>query len=399
MNIALSKRLQHVKPSATHGLAARVNQLKATGKDIINLTIGEPDFDTPEHIKEAARGALRDGFTKYTAVDGTPGLKKAVMNKFARENNLHYEPSQIIVSNGTKQAIYNLMQALLNPGDEVVIPAPYWVSYPDMTYLAEAVPVFIHTTIDQHFKITPKQLEAAITSKTRLVILNSPSNPTGMAYTKTELAELGEVLLRHPKIVIVSDDMYEHILWIGEAFTNIVNACPELYDRTVVCNGVSKSYAMTGWRIGYAAGPKELIAGMVNVQSQSTSNPNSIAQVAAQAALESDQSVVREMCKVYLERHELVFTSLNEIPNIRCLPTDGTFYLFPSVKPLLEKMPQLDSDIGLSDYLLDKAGVALMPGTPFGGPGCLRLSFAASTENLKEAIKRLQEVLGSLNVD
>ncbi len=393
MNIALSKRLQHVKPSATHGLAARVNQLKASGKDIINLTIGEPDFDTPEHIKEAARGALRDGFTKYTAVDGTPGLKKAVIQKFSKENKLDYEPTQIIVSNGTKQAIYNLMQALLNAGDEVIIPAPYWVSYPDMAYLADAVPVFIHTTIDQHFKITPRQLESAITPKTRLLILNSPSNPTGMAYTKAELAELAEVLLRHPKIIIASDDMYEHILWTGEAFTNIVNACPELYARTVVLNGVSKAYAMTGWRIGYAAGPKELIAGMANVQSQSTSNPNSIAQVAAQAALEGDQQCVRDMCKAYQQRHELVFTGLSAIPLLRCLPTDGTFYLFPSAQPLLEKMPHLDSDTGLSDYLLDTAGVALMPGTPFGGPGCLRLSFAASMDNLKEAIKRLQRVL------
>lgn len=393
MNIALSNRLQNVKPSATHGLAARVNQLKAAGKDIINLTIGEPDFDTPEHIKEAARRALRDGFTKYTPVDGTPGLKKAIIQKFSTENKLNYETSQIIVSNGTKQAIFNLMQALLNPGDEVIIPAPYWVTYPDMAYLADATPVFIPTTIDQQFKITAEQLKNAITEKTRLLILNSPSNPTGIAYTRAELAELAEVLLRHPKIIIGSDDMYEHILWTGEPFINIVNACPELYARTVVFNGVSKAYAMTGWRIGYAGGPKELISGMVNVQSQSTSNPNSIAQVAAQAALEGDQECVQAMCKAYQQRYELVFAGLNAIPLLQCLPTDGTFYLFPSAQPLLDKMPEFNSDVGLSDYLLDKAGVALMPGAPFGGPGCLRLSFAASMEKLQEGIKRLQQVL------
>lgn len=395
MTIALSSRLRHVKPSATLALGARVNQLKAAGKDIINLTVGEPDFDTPEHIKDAAIRAIRDGFTKYTAVDGTPGLKRAIVQKFATENKLNYEPSQIIVSNGTKQEIYNLMQALLNPGDEVIIPAPYWVSYPDMAYLAGATPTFLPTCIDQHFKISPEQLAKAIKPNTRLLILNSPSNPTGIAYTKTELERLAEVLLKHPQVWIASDDMYEHILWTAEPFVNIVNACPELYSRTIVCNGVSKSYAMTGWRIGFAAGDKELIAAMASIQSQSTSNPNSIAQIAAQAALESDQQCVREMCKAYRQRHEIVFSALKTMSLIKCLPGDGTFYLFPCMQPLIEEMSHITSDIALSDYLLEEVGVALMPGTPFGGPGCMRLSFAASPDALKQAIQRLQPIFAT----
>jgi len=393
MTISLANRMQAIKPSATHGLAAKVKQLQAAGKDIINLTIGEPDFDTPESIKEAARKALRDGFTKYTAVDGIPGLKQAIIHKLAHENQLNFEPAQIVVSNGVKQAIYNLAQALLNPGDEVIIPAPYWVSYPDMVQLADAKPVFVFAGIEQHFKITANQLAAAITPRTRMIILNSPNNPTGMAYSKTELRALAEVLLRHPQIVIASDDMYEHILWTKDPFVNILNVCPELANRTVVFNGVSKSYAMTGWRIGYAAGPKELIAGMINVQSQSTSNPNSIAQVAAQAALTGDQATVTDMCQSYKHRHEVVYAGFSAIKNVRCIPADGTFYLFPSVQPLFASLPNIQSDSALVDYLLEKAGVAMMPGTPFGAPGYLRLSFVVSVELLQEALRRIQNAL------
>src|SRR6185312_10383481 len=319
MNIILSERAQRIKASPTLALGARANQLKAAGKTIFNLTTGEPDFDTPEFIKEAAQRALRDGFTKYTPVDGTPGLKKAIVEKFARENQLHYEPKQIIVSAGSKQSLYNTMQVLLNPGDEVIIPAPYWVSYPDMALLADGKPVFIQTTPAQNFKITAEQLEQAITPKTRLLIINSPSNPSGIAYRKSELAALAEVLLRHPRIFIATDDIYEHIMWTDEPFVNIINVCPELYSRTIVANGVSKTYSMTGWRVGYAAAAPELVAAMSNIQSHATANPNSIAQVAAQAAIEGDQKFIKEMVKTYRHRHEVVLGKLKAIPGVECL--------------------------------------------------------------------------------
>lgn len=397
MTIALSHRVLSIKPSATLTLGARVNQLKAAGNNIINLTVGEPDFDTPEHIKEAARRALHDGFTKYTAVDGIASLKQAIARKFSSENKLSYEPSQIVVSNGAKQSFYNLAQALINPGDEVIIPAPYWVSYPDMAVLAGAVPVFVNTTVKQHFKITATQLEQAITPKTRLLVINSPSNPSGMAYNAQELKALAEVLLRHPNIIIATDDMYEHIYWGAEPFVNIVNVCPELMDRTIVINGVSKAYAMTGWRIGYAAGPKPLITAMTNIQSQSTSNPCSISQVAAQAALEGGQQCVREMNASYHQRHNMMVKELNTINGIHCLPVDGTFYLFPSVQTLLDKNPQFTSDIVFAEYLLNEAGIAVMPGSPFGTPGCIRLSFATSMELLTHALEKLRNVLGKLS--
>jgi aspartate aminotransferase len=397
MTISLANRVQHVKPSATLALAAHANQLKAAGKDIINLTVGEPDFDTPEHIKEAARRALRDGFTKYTPVEGTVGLKQAVAKKFQTENNLQYELAQIIVSSGAKQSIYNLVQVLLNPGDEVIIPAPYWVSYPDMVLLAEAQPVFIETTPAQHFKITAAQLEQAITPQTRLLIINSPSNPSGMVYAQQELKALAEVLLRHPRIIIATDDMYEHIYWGAEPFVNIVNVCPELYDRTVVINGASKAYAMTGWRIGYAAGPQAIIKAMGVVQSQSTSNPNSIAQVAAQAALEGDQQCVRDMNKIYHARHEVIFNGLNAISGIHCLAADGAFYSFPSIQKILDKNPQFNSDAAFAEHLLNEAGIAVVPGSAFGTPDCLRLSFATSMENLEKALGKLRLVVGKLN--
>lgn len=392
--IALANRLRQIKPSATLTLGARINQLKAAGKDIINLTVGEPDFDTPENIKDAARKALRDGFTKYTAVDGIPSLKQAIIKKLQTENQLNYAPNQIIVSNGVKQAIYNLGQALLNPGDEVIIPAPYWVSYPEMMLLAEAKPVFIPATMEQHFKITPEQLEKAITPRTKLIIINSPSNPTGIAYSKNELEQLGKVLLRHPQIFIASDDMYEHILWTKEPFVNIVNACPELSNRTFVLNGVSKAYSMTGWRIGYAAGPQEVISAMTMIQSQSTSNPNSIAQIAAQDALTGDQQFVHTMCETFKQRHEVVYKNLQSMSNVECLPADGTFYIFPKIQAFLDKNPSIPSDIALVDYLVEKAGVALIPGSPFGAPGHLRLSFVLDVKVLEEAMRRLKSVLG-----
>jgi aspartate aminotransferase len=397
MTASLSHRVQAVQPSPTLVLSARANQLKAEGKDIINLTAGEPDFDTPAHIKAAAVQAIQDGFTKYTAVDGIAGLKQAIINKFASENHLHYEPKQILVSNGAKQSFYNLAQALLNPGDEVIIPAPYWVSYPDMVLLAQAKPVIVSAGLAQGFKITAAQLEQAITPRTRLLILNSPCNPSGMVYTRQELSAFAHVLLRYPQVIIASDDMYEHIYWGAEPFVNIVNACAELYDRTVVINGVSKAYAMTGWRIGYAAGAENLIAAMTTIQSQSTSNPNSIAQIAAQVGLESDQQCVRDMNNAYHARHQVVVKGLNAIAGIECLPADGAFYSFFSVQKILAKNPQFNSDIDFTDYLLNTAGLALVPGSAFGAPGCLRLSFSTSLDQLTTALQRLRSAIEKLN--
>ena len=394
MDIRLSLRAQSIKPSPTLSVTARANALKADGKDILSLAAGEPDFDTPDFIKEAAIKALKDGFTKYTAVDGTPGLKKAIIKKFERENGLSYTPDQVLVSCGCKHSIYNLFQALLNDGDEAIIPAPYWVSYPDMAMLAGADPVFIKTDIKDRFKITAKKLKAAITPKSKLLVLNSPSNPTGVNYTPEELRKLGEVLEEHPEITIATDDIYEHILWDGE-FKNIVNVCPGLKDRTVVLNGVSKSYSMTGWRIGYAAGPKNLIAAMNKIQSQSTSNPTSIAQVAAQAALEGDQSFVREQCRVFKKRHDFVFARLNEMEGVWCVPAQGTFYIFPDMQGVIDRMSGIDNDIELAEWFLDQTGCAMVPGSAFGAPGCMRISFATSMQVLEDAMNRMLKILGS----
>jgi aspartate aminotransferase len=394
MSIKLSTRVQAVKPSPTLAVTARAAAMKAAGKDVVGLGAGEPDFDTPEHIKEAAIQAIRDGFTKYTDVDGTPSLKRAVIAKFKRDNGLDYAPDQVLVSVGGKQSFFNLAQALLDPGDEVIIPAPYWVSYPDMALLAGAQPVFIKTSDDQRFKITAPQLAGAITSKTRLVVINSPSNPTGMAYTADELAELAEVLVEHPRIVIATDDMYEHIRWDSSApFVNILNVRPELYDRTVVLNGVSKAYSMTGWRIGYAGGPVELIKAMKKVQSQSTSNPTSISQVAAEAALNGPQDFIRVMVTAFEERHDFVVDRLNRLPGVSCLPTDGTFYLFPSVQELIDRLDGIGNDVEFAEYLIEKAGVALVPGSAFGLGGHIRLSIATSMANLEKALERIEAVV------
>ena len=391
--IKLSNRVQRVKPSPTLSVTARVAELRAAGKDIIGLGAGEPDFNTPEHIGAAAIEAIRSGFTRYTAVDGTPELKRAIIAKFKRDNGLDYAPEQILVSCGGKQSFFNLCQALLNPGDEVIIPAPYWVSYPDMVRLADGEPVIIRAGVETGFKITPEQLQAAITPRTRLFVINSPSNPTGVAYSRAELAALGEVLKQAPQLLIATDDMYEHILWSKEPFSNILNPCPELYPRTIVLNGVSKVYAMTGWRIGYAGGPAELIKSMKKVQSQSTSNPTSISQVAAQAALEGDQSCIEPMLKAFRERHDFVVSALNDIPGVNCLPADGTFYCFPYMQPAIDAIDGVADDVELAEYLLDQAGVALVPGTAFGSPGYMRLSFATGMDVLQEALSRLTTAL------
>lgn len=394
MTLQIAHRVQAIKPSPTLAVTARAAAMRAAGHDIVGLGAGEPDFDTPHHIKEAAIKAINKGYTKYTPVDGIPALKQAVINKFARENQLEYNLKQVIVSCGGKQAFYNMAQALLNPGDEAIIPAPYWVSYPDMVMLAGAEPVIVSANIQHGFKITPKQLEVAITDKTRLFVINSPSNPTGVHYSAKELAELGEILIQYPKIVVATDDMYEHILWEGNPFKNILNLCPALYDRTVVLNGVSKAYAMTGWRIGYAAGPERLIQKMETIQSQSTSNPTSISQYAALAALEGDQAGIQAMVKVFKERHDFVLESLRKINGVECLPCQGTFYIFPNMQGTMARLG-FKTDIEFGEFLIEKAGVALVPGSAFGAPGYMRISFATSMDNLNQAMERLHNTLNS----
>ncbi|MES9882721.1 MAG: pyridoxal phosphate-dependent aminotransferase [Sedimenticola sp.] len=393
MSSKLSARVQAVKPSLTLAITARAKEMRAAGKDIIGLGAGEPDFDTPDHIKQAAIEAINSGFTKYTAVDGTPELKKAIIAKFKRDNGFDYQMDEILVSSGGKQSFFNLAQAILDPGDEVVIPSPYWVSYPDMALLAGGIPVLANAGPEQNFKITPSQLAAAITDKTRLVVINSPSNPTGMSYSRDELAALGEVLEQHPRVIIASDDMYEHIRWVDEPFVNILNACPSLRDRCMVLNGVSKAYSMTGWRIGYAAGPAEIIKAMKKIQSQSTSNPVSISQVAAQKALEGPQECIGEMLVAFKERHDYVVDRLNKIPGVSCLPTDGTFYLLPGVQEAIKGIDGVSNDLELAEHLIEKAGVALVPGSAFGIPGHIRISIATSMENLINALDRLEKVL------
>ncbi|ONF43928.1 aspartate aminotransferase [Marinobacter lutaoensis] len=393
MDLQLSSRVQAIKPSPTLAVTNKAAELRAAGQDIIGLGAGEPDFDTPEHIKVAAIEAIRNGQTKYTAVDGTPALKKAIIAKFKRDNGLEYEANQILVSSGGKQSFFNLALAILNPGDEVIIPAPYWVSYPDMVLVAEGKPVILETSAETRFKITAQQLEQAITERTRLFVINSPSNPSGMAYSLDELKALGEVLKRHPHVMVATDDMYEPILWTGKPFCNILNACPELYDRTFVLNGVSKAYSMTGWRIGYAAGPARVIGAMKKIQSQSTSNPCSISQAAAAAALEGDQTCVGEMVKAFRERHDWLVSALNELPGVACLRGDGTFYVFPSFQGAIEATDGVGTDVELAEKLLSDAGVALVPGSAFGAPGHMRLSFATSMENLEKAVARLRNAL------
>lgn len=392
MENQLSERIQRVKPSPTLAISALAGQLKAEGRDIISMGLGEPDFETPDHIKQAAIDAINNGETRYTPVDGTPRLKAAVVNKFKRDNNLDYELNQVLVSTGGKQGIYNLCQAVLNEGDEVIIPAPYWVSYPDMVSLAGGIPVIAAAGQDSGFKLTPEKLKASITDKTRLFFINSPSNPTGVMYSKDELAALGEVLLEYPKIIVATDDIYEHILFDDNTFVNIINATPELYDRTVILTGASKVYCMTGWRIGFSAGPADIMGAMKKVQSQSTSNPCSIAQAATVAALENDLSFLQPMLTAFSERHKYVVESLNKIDGIECLPSEGAFYSFPNVEGMIARIDGVSNDTELCSYILDKTGVSIVPGSAFGLEGHMRLSYATSMENLQKAIARIASI-------
>jgi aspartate aminotransferase len=396
--VELSKRVQTIKPSPTLAVTARAARLKSEGKDIIGLGAGEPDFDTPQHIKDAAIHAINRGFTKYTAVGGTSSLKSAIINKFKKDNNFDYTAKQILVSCGGKQSFFNLALAVLNPGDEVIIPSPYWVSYPDIVLIAEGKPITIETGIEQNFKITAAQLERAITSKTRMFVINSPSNPSGSVYALEELKALGEVLRKHPQILIATDDMYEHILLTGGKFVNILNACPDLYPRTMVLNGVSKAYAMTGWRIGYCGGPEHIITAMENIQSQSTSNPTSISQVAAETALNGDQLCIEPMLTAFKERNLFITEALNAIPGVRCLLSEGAFYTFADTRQAIETLHsrkdlKYQNDISFSEYLLEQVGVAVVPGSAFGNEGYIRLSFATSMENLKKALERIAKSL------
>jgi aspartate aminotransferase len=394
VSLSVSKRMAAIRPSPTGAVLALATELRAAGRDILSLGAGEPDFDTPEHIKDAARKAITDGETKYTPIDGTAELKAAIQQKFARENQLHYESSQIIVSSGAKQCLFNLCMGLLSPGDEAIIPAPYWVSYPDMVRLTGAEPVIVSAGLDEDFKITPAQLIAAITPRTRLLILNSPCNPTGASYSKAELQALGATLADHPNIVIAADDIYEHIHWGRDPFCSFAAACPSLYDRTVTTNGVSKAYAMTGWRIGYAAGPKMLITAMKTIQSQSTSNPCSISQVAAVAALTGDQTPVSDMTAAYKVRHDYLIAALNGMDGFECRSGEGTFYAFPRVSAVLDRM-NLADDSALVERLINDADVACVPGRAFGAPGYIRLSFACSMDTLQEAVHRIKRAVST----
>ncbi|MDG6777393.1 pyridoxal phosphate-dependent aminotransferase [Thiomicrorhabdus sp. zzn3] len=384
----LSDRVNRVKPSLTLVITAKAAELKRAGKDIISLGAGEPDFDTPDHIKAAGIKAIQEGQTRYTAVDGTPELKEAIIAKFKRDNHLEYAANQILVSSGGKQSFFNLCQAVLNDGDEVIIPAPYWVSYPDMALLAGGVPVIVEAGIDQGFKITPEQLQAAITANTRMVVINSPSNPTGAVYSADELKALGEVLKQHPDVIIASDDMYEHILLGDMPFTNILEVCPELYDRTVVMNGVSKAYSMTGWRIGYAGGPADIITGMRKVQSQSTSNPCSISQAASVEALNGSQACIQTMLAEFKKRHEYVVERVNQIPGFKCIHADGAFYAFMDISEAM-RIKGFETDTDFASALLEEQLVAAVPGSGFGADKHLRISFATSMENLVNALDRM----------
>jgi aspartate aminotransferase len=390
--LTVSRRAQRVKPSPTLAVTALANRLKAEGKDIIGLGAGEPDFDTPVPIADAGVEAIRTGFTRYTNVEGINELKDAIIAKFKRDNGISYERPQILVSSGAKQTIFNLCMAVLDTGDEAIIPAPYWVSYPDMVLLSDGIPVMPSAGPEQGYKINPKQLAAAITAKTRLVLFNSPSNPTGAAYSRAELRALANVLVEHPRILIGTDDMYEKIYWAPEPFVSLLTVAPELYDRTVTINGCSKTYAMTGWRIGYCGGPKEIITAMGTIQGQSTSNASSISQKAAVAALNGSQQCVTEMNRAYKERHDYVVAALNSLPGVSCLPGAGTFYAFADVRGAMANLGLRD-DNAFSEYLINKAGVAVVPGSGFGAPGHMRLSFACSKQTLEKAMERIRAVL------
>ncbi len=395
-----SAALGRIKPSPTLAITSRVLELKRAGADVIGLGAGEPDFDTPDFVKEAAIRAIRDGQTKYTNVDGTAELKEAIAAKFRRDNALHYDVSQISVNVGGKHTLFNAVVATVDAGDEVIVPAPYWVSYPDVVQFAGGVPVFVAAGADQHYKLRPEQLEAAITPRTKWVILNSPSNPTGAAYSAEELRALGDVLRRHPHVWIFADDMYEHIVYDGFEFTTIAQACPDLYDRTLTVNGCSKAYAMTGWRIGFAGGAPWLIKAMSKLQSQSTSNPCSIAQAAAVAALTGDQSFLAERARAFQSRRDLVVSMLNQAAGITCPRPEGAFYVYPEFSALIgKKTPKgavIDSDEAFAAYLLDDAGVAVVQGAAFGLSPAMRISYATSEGILRAACERIQTACAAL---
>ncbi len=395
MNYILSDRVGKVKPSATLAVTAKANELKAQGIQIIPMGSGEPDFDTPKNIQDAAIAAIKNGQTRYTAVDGTPELKNAIISKFKRDNDLSYNNNEVMVSSGGKQVFYNLCQAVLNTGDEVIIPSPYWVSYPDMVILANATPIIVETGLEQDFKITPEQLEANITNKTKLFVINSPSNPTGAVYSKTELQALARVLKEYPQVLIITDDIYEHIRWGvnngKDDFINIVMADASLKERTIILNGVSKGYAMTGWRIGYGAGPEAIIKTMKKIQGQSTSNPCSIAQAAALEALNGDQDIINTMVAAFSERHDFIVDTLNAIDGIECPKSQGAFYSFPRVEGLIKRL-ELKDDVELSTYCLEKLNIALVPGSAFGAAGYVRFSFATSMDNIKIAVEKLSNI-------
>ena len=396
----ISNNLNKIKPSPTIAVTQKARELKAAGKDVIGLGAGEPDFDTPDNIKEAAIKAIRDGDTKYTAVDGTPVLKKAIVDKFKRENNLDYDLDQITVGAGGKHVIYNAMMATLNEGDEVIVPAPYWVSYPDMVLLAGGTPIILECDEKQGFKLSPSELDKAITTKTKWIILNSPSNPTGACYSESDILELSKILIKHSHVYILSDDIYEHVVYEGFKFFTIAQI-KELKDRVLTMNGVSKAYSMTGWRIGYAAGPKDIIKAIAKIQSQSTTNPSSISQAAAVEALNGKQDFIKERAKSFQERRDFVVSSLNQIEGIECLNPDGAFYVFPSCKALIGKKDPngnvINNDTDFVKSLLEHSGIAVVQGSAFGLEGFFRISYATSMENLKKALDKIKNFCKELN--
>ncbi len=401
MASVIASRLGRIKPSPTIAVTTRAAELKAAGKDVIGLGAGEPDFATPEFVVEAAYAAMKRGETKYTAVDGTPAIKDAIIAKFKRDNGLTYERSQITVGTGGKQVLYNALMATLNAGDEVIIPAPYWVSYPDMTILAEGTPVFVQCLEENNFKLSAAQLEAAITPKTKWVILNSPSNPTGAAYSYDEMKALTDVLVKYPHVYVMTDDIYEHLVYDGFKFCTPAQVEPKLYDRTLTCNGASKAYAMTGWRIGYAAGPKDIIKAIGAVQSHSTSNPCSISQAATVAALNGDQSFLKDWCATYKTRRDMVVEMLNAAEGITCKTPEGAFYVYPSCAGCIGKTtPEgkvIKTDEDFVTYLLETVGVGAVQGAAFGLSPYFRISYATSTEALREACTRIQKACAALS--
>ena len=388
----LTKRINSVKPSATITISAKAMELRAQGVDVISLSQGEPDFDTPKHIKDAAIQAINDGKTKYTSVDGTPEIKEAIINKFKRDNNLDYKPENILVSTGAKQTLFNLFQSVLEEGNEAIVISPYWVSYPDMVILAGAKPIIVDTLQKNNFDLDLDLLREALSDNTRLIILNSPSNPTGVTFTREQYQGMGNILKDYPNVLIATDDMYEHIYWGNEKFYSFAEACPDLFDRTITVNGVSKAYAMTGWRIGYCGGPTDVVRAMKKIQGQSTSNASSISQVAATAALNGSHDEVLHMVKEYRNRHQYLCEALNSLDGFKAVPGTGAFYLFPNINEAIEALGMKD-DLEFSEYLLEAAGVAVVPGTAFGAKGYIRISYATSMDALEESVSRIKKVL------